>query len=234
MTNFYYARMSICNQIVISLGGMFGFELSPKGPKFGFLIPLDHMNSNLSAVVEDQIVFDSRKSAPAPAVVKAANTGDVKEDLYALVVDDIKTNRQLLSRLVGNRGVKVDMVEDGKKALEYMKENMNKINIIFMDNMMPVMTGIESTSCIRNEGFGGLIVGVTGNTLGEEVMLFMDAGADFILGKPVNVAQLDAIINHSRTHGKYSPRSKIHDSKNNEELKELFIKLEIEVKRLSK
>jgi hypothetical protein len=37
--------------------------------------------------------------------------------------------------------------------------------------------------------------------LSEEVQSFIDAGADFILGKPVNVPQLDTILD--RPHAFY-------------------------------
>lgn len=220
---------------------MFGFELSPKGPKFAFLIPLDHMNSRLSAASELQVILDSNKTVAKSA--SASTTADstsaspeVQEQLNALVVDDIKTNRQLLSRLISDRGIHVDMVEDGQKAVDFMKEHGSKINIIFMDNMMPVMTGIESTAACRKEdvAYGGLVIGVTGNTLGEEVINFLDAGADIILGKPVNVTQLEAIITHIRKYGKFSPKSKVHDSRYDDDLKEQFEKLTIEVKKLSK
>jgi signal transduction histidine kinase/DNA-binding NarL/FixJ family response regulator len=239
-------RMSICNQIVISHGGLFGFELSPKGPKFGFLLPLDYMNSILSTEVIEEVVFDSTKSIPkvTPVAPITTNTDIVtpnnsangfQGEIHAIVVDDIKTNRQLLARLINNRGVKVDdMFEDGKKAADFVKDNTDKTNIIFMDNMMPIMTGIESTAAIRSSGYGGLIIGVTGNTLGEELTAFLDAGADIILGKPVNCIQLDTIIAHIRDHGIYSPKSKVHDSRNNEGLKEKMEKLTIEVKKQSK
>ena len=230
-------RMSICNQIVISLGGTFGFELSPKGPKFGFFIPLDHMNSILSTSTEELDVLDSRKGIQVkPATTTSIPIVSGVEELHAIVVDDIKTNRLLLSRLVSKRGVIVDeMLEDGKKAAEYIKQNADKINIIFMDNIMPVMTGIECTASCRNEaGFGGLIIGVTGNTLGEEVTDFLNSGADIILGKPVNINQLDVILNHMRDYGKFSPKSRVHDSRNDEELKVRFEKLAIQVKDLYK
>jgi len=104
-------RMSICNQIVISLGGVFGFELSPKGPKFGFFIPLDHMNSILSTSTEELDVLDSRKGIQVkPATTTSIPIVSGVEELHAIVVDDIKTNRLLLSRLVSKRGVIVDEI----------------------------------------------------------------------------------------------------------------------------
>ena len=229
--------MSICNQLVIAHGGIFGFELNPIGPKFTFLVPLEHMNSKLSGTAEDQVILDSSKKDIAVTVAATASGSDAKVpvkvegQLYGLIVDDIKTNRQLLGRLVSNRGLIIDTAEDGLKAVDYIKEKGENINIIFMDNMMPNMTGIESTAACRKLGYGGLIIGVTGNTLGEEVTAFLDAGADIILGKPVNGAQLDAIINHIRTHGKYSPKSIVHESRNDAELKEKFETLTNDVKK---
>ena len=229
--------MSICDQLVIAHGGMFGFELSPKGPKFGFLIPLDHMNSKLSTTTEDLVVLDSSKkvaSAIDKHVAVPPSAAGAQGELFALVVDDVKTNRQLLGRIVNNRGFKVDMVEDGQKAVDYIKENGDKINVIFMDNMMPVMTGIESTAACRDLGYGGLVIGVTGNTLGEEIVTFLDAGADIILSKPVNTSQLDAITDHIRSYGKFSSKSKVHDSRNDDALKEQLEKLTIEVRKRAK
>jgi len=156
--------------------------------------------------------------------------------LKALVVDDMKSNRQLLAKLVSNRGVEVDVAEDGQIAVDYIMDHGHTIDIIFMDNVMPNKTGVESTDECRNEiiGYGGLIIGVTGNTLPEDMQAFLDAGADFILGKPVSVPQLDAIINHVKNHGKYSPKSRVHQSRFDDELKLKIEDLEREVKNLRK
>jgi DNA-binding NarL/FixJ family response regulator len=59
-----------------------------------------------------------------------------------------------------------------------------------MDFVMPVMTGPEATSKIRELGFYGLIVGVTGNALPEDVKTFERSGADAVLLKPLDVPML--------------------------------------------
>jgi CheY-like chemotaxis protein len=230
-------RMSICNQIITLYGGNFGFELNPIGVKFKFSIPIKSypifLIADKEVTMEDSITpKEATLTSISPvetAVIKDVNKVDKK--LQALVVDDIKTNRQLLAKLLKNRDLEVDMVENGQKATEYVQDNHDKISIIFMDNMMPVMTGVESTRAIREQGYSGLIIGVTGNTLGEEQITFKDEGADFILGKPVNIPQLEAILAHIKKYGNLSPKSASIESKN-EELIQAFEILSSEMERL--
>ena len=55
---------------------------------------------------------------------------------------------------------------------------------------MPNMDGPTATKEIRNLGFTGHIIGVTGNALDSDVTYFIDAGATKVLTKPVNVDDL--------------------------------------------
>jgi len=227
-------RMSICNQIITLYGGLFGFQLNSIGVKFKFAIPVNCYKTHKTLLDKEITLDDTSKSSSSSHTSTAITNKESKiqnTKLNALVVDDIKTNRQLLAKLLKNRDLEVDMVENGQKATEYVQDNHDKISIIFMDNMMPVMTGVESTRAIREQGYSGLIIGVTGNTLGEEQITFKDAGADFILGKPVNIPQLDAILAHIKKYGNLSPKSASIESKN-EELIQAFEILSSEMERL--
>jgi len=59
-----------------------------------------------------------------------------------LVIDDVKENREVLSKLF--LGIGVDIVEavNGKEGVEKTKEHHP--NIVFMDMRMPVMRGEEA------------------------------------------------------------------------------------------
>lgn len=59
---------------------------------------------------------------------------------------------------------------------------------------MPVMTGIEATRLLRQTGYTGPIVGVTGNIMQEDVDLFLSAGANEVIGKPLKLEKLQEII----------------------------------------
>ena len=64
---------------------------------------------------------------------------------------------------------------------------------ILMDFEMPVMNGPTATRRIREMGFAGTIVGVTGNVLHEDRQFFLSHGADAVLPKPLKLADLEAL-----------------------------------------
>ncbi|MCL2043719.1 MAG: ATP-binding protein [Treponema sp.] len=64
-----------------------------------------------------------------------------------LIVDDIITNLKIVKGLLEPYKVKVDMCKCGKTAIESIK--VNRYDLIFMDHLMPEMTGIETTRRIR-------------------------------------------------------------------------------------
>ena len=70
----------------------------------------------------------------------------------------------------------------------------SNISIIFMDSSMPIMTGIESTQLLRQLGYNGPIIGVTGNMMKEDVDQFMAAGATEVMGKPLKLDQLNELL----------------------------------------
>ena len=66
---------------------------------------------------------------------------------------------------------------------------------------MIIQNGGDATSAIRMSGFDGLIVGLTGNALDDNVDIFLHAGADCVIAKPLRAAQMDALIQHTNIHG---------------------------------
>lgn len=59
---------------------------------------------------------------------------------------------------------------------------------------MPVMTGIEATQLLRQFGYEGPIIGVTGNMMKEDVDQFISAGATEVMGKPLKLDQLNELL----------------------------------------
>ena len=69
--------------------------------------------------------------------------------LKIIIADDIFTNRLLLSEIVEDLGHEYHLAENGKEAVELLKDN--EIDIVLMDIEMPVMNGIEATKFIRED-----------------------------------------------------------------------------------
>ena len=67
-------------------------------------------------------------------------------------------------------------------------------DMILCDSVMPVMDGPTAVQIIRELGYKNPILGVTGNTLPEQVADFLAHGADEVVGKPVKLPVLKAAM----------------------------------------
>jgi CheY-like chemotaxis protein len=65
----------------------------------------------------------------------------------ALVVDDSKSARVILSRMLEKYDIDVDMAESAEQAIEYLKGN--RPDAIFMDHLMPGMDGLQAVRAIK-------------------------------------------------------------------------------------
>jgi CheY-like chemotaxis protein len=65
----------------------------------------------------------------------------------ALVVDDSKSARVILSRMLEKYDIEVDMAEAAEQAIEYLKNN--RPDAIFMDHLMPGMDGLQAVQTIK-------------------------------------------------------------------------------------
>ena len=64
-----------------------------------------------------------------------------------------------------------------------------------MDDDMPVMTGPQAAFELRkNLKFEGILCGVSGNTLEEDVKRFLDSGASYVLAKPLDFMTLKSLL----------------------------------------
>ena len=78
--------------------------------------------------------------------------------------------------------------------MDEIEQNLEKYNIILMDNIMPEMNGIEATKKLRENGYVNPIIGLTGNLLEEDVAEFLKNGANRVIGKPVNFNTLKLLF----------------------------------------
>ena len=72
------------------------------------------------------------------------------------------SNRKMLNLLLTKKKLDCEMAVDGINALEMVAVKPNNYNLVFMDTMMPRMTGVECTRELRARGFDKLIIGLTG------------------------------------------------------------------------
>jgi len=140
--------------------------------------------------------------------------------LNILIVDDANSNRKLLRRLLKLKGHETAEAENGKIAVDMVREaeDSNKpFDLVLMDYEMPVMIGPEAAKQIRKLGLDVFIIGVTGNLMPEDVSYFRQCGSNAVLPKPFRINELDEIIiehhitphdhHFARRRGSGKPRS---------------------------
>lgn len=74
------------------------------------------------------------------------------------------------------------------------KEYVYLFDVIFLDNQMPVMSGLDTVAALRALGRKDLVVGVTGNALLTDQQEYLDVGVDRVLTKPVLEGSLKAML----------------------------------------
>src|SRR5215472_16518467 len=66
----------------------------------------------------------------------------------ALIVDDSKSARTFLSRILEKYEIDVDNAESAEQAIEYLGHH--RPDVIFMDHLMPGMDGFQAVQTIKN------------------------------------------------------------------------------------
>src|SRR6266851_1170130 len=84
---------------------------------------------------------------PAPSASKGLRYTIGMARKRALVVDDSKSARVILSRMLEKYDIEVDMAESAEQAIEYLKNN--RPDAIFMDHLMPGMDGLQAVQAIK-------------------------------------------------------------------------------------
>jgi CheY-like chemotaxis protein len=88
--------------------------------------------------------------------------------------------------------------EDGAEGVRCVEESIEAkkpFDVIFMDNVMPNLTGPKATRLIRTTcGYKGMVVALTGSVLDDDVRDFMSSGATSVIAKPMQQAELEKIL----------------------------------------
>jgi PAS domain S-box-containing protein len=117
-----------------------------------------------------------------------------------LVVDDVATNLDVARGLMLPYGLAIDCVLSGPEAIEKVRREEVKYDAIFMDHMMPGMDGIEAVRIIRNEIGSEYaktvpIIALTANALAGNEEMFLGAGFNAFIAKPIDIMRLDVLLN---------------------------------------
>ena len=111
-----------------------------------------------------------------------------------LVVDDMEVNLYVAQGLMSKYNMQIDTANSGFAAIEKV-ESGNTYDVIFMDHIMPLMDGAETTQKLRTLGYNGVIMALTASALLEEEKMFKQYGFDDFIPKPVDLKLLNVALN---------------------------------------
>jgi len=111
-----------------------------------------------------------------------------------LVVDDVETNLFVAEGMMAPYHLKVDTVISGYMAIDKVRKG-NDYDVIFMDHMMPLIDGIETTKRLREMDYKGVIIALTANSLTSNAEMFMQNGFDDFMSKPIDIRILNIALN---------------------------------------
>ena len=115
------------------------------------------------------------------------------QDKSVLVVDDMEMNLFVAKGLLARYGLNVETCESGKEAVEKIKAG-SSYHLIFMDNMMPDMSGQEALVAIRELGYTAPIVAFTADAVVGMKEEYIKNGFDGFLSKPIITDDLAEIL----------------------------------------
>jgi len=123
------------------------------------------------------------------------------------VVDDSEMVRKMVVQLVNTTTKNLQnptlvwQAQDGLEAIVNFYAKLAQISVIFMDNVMPTLTGPMTARLLRAMGYKNLIIGITGNSMPDDVSHFYEAGIDHLFIKPFTKRQMNAVWKLIDTEG---------------------------------
>ncbi|MGN0412474.1 MAG: ATP-binding protein [Lachnospiraceae bacterium] len=104
-----------------------------------------------------------------------------------LVADDMQVNLQIFKEITKPWKFELDMVENGLQAIERIR--LGKYDLIFLDMLMPGMTGVETAKVIHQECDTPLIL-LSANTLDDTIEECRSGAFVECISKPIFVPEL--------------------------------------------
>ena len=181
--------LAIARRIVTMMGGDIRVESEPgKGALFFFTAAFPAGEENACAEAD-------------PAAARAGSVPAAPADLAGhriLLVEDVEINREIVLALLEPTRLAVDCAENGMEAVEMVRRDPERYDIIFMDLQMPEMDGFEATKRIRRLDFPRAaaipIVAMTANVFHEDIEKCLAAGMNDHVGKPLEIDKVLAVL----------------------------------------
>jgi CheY-like chemotaxis protein len=114
------------------------------------------------------------------------------EGMRVLMAEDNNVIQMLTAKILKKQGATVVVNSDGQQALDAYAEGA--FDLVMSDIFMPELDGYGLVKGLRERGYTGPIVGLTAATIGTETDLMLEAGADIVISKPIELPKLQTFL----------------------------------------
>jgi len=186
--------LAICKSLIELMGGEIGYDTAPReGTTFWITLACEPGTDSALPAPDAPDAPDAPET-PAKAVPD--------QPLTILVAEDNSVNQQIIRLMLEKAGHRCDMAENGAQAVEAVRRQ--DYDLVLMDIQMPEMDGIAATSAIRSLGGKRAktpIVALTANAMKGDRALYLSAGMNDYVAKPIDPAALGAALSRQTGSG---------------------------------
>ncbi|MDI9256689.1 tetratricopeptide repeat-containing hybrid sensor histidine kinase/response regulator [Flavobacterium sedimenticola] len=160
--------LTIVKKLVDLLGGEISLN-STVGIGTIFSIELNLLNSNNTTVKEDE--------------KKVEYCEEVLKGKHVLVVEDNKINQMVTKKMLENKGMTCQIIDNGEEAIEILRQD-NNFDLVLMDVHLPGINGTIATQHIREFDKQKPIIALTAISLNENREMLLSFGMTDVITKP--------------------------------------------------
>jgi signal transduction histidine kinase/DNA-binding response OmpR family regulator len=186
---------------LMSLSKTLDLYLTPESGDIDNSNDIFHDNSDVKTSTTNKNLTDKQSQRPQlnPSPVNnysetPASVDNCIDKQTVLLVEDNKINQLVATKLLENLGLKVDIAEDGRQAIESI--TAGNYSVVLMDIQMPVMDGIEATIELRKTYTHEQlqIIALTANVTSEAIDHYKEIGMNGHLGKPYEITRIQDVL----------------------------------------
>jgi CheY-like chemotaxis protein/HPt (histidine-containing phosphotransfer) domain-containing protein len=145
----------------------------------------------------DLLTEVARCTAPVLEPLEASSDGEAGGPVRVLVAEDNATNREVVAEMLRHLGYTVDLVENGREAVEAIEST--EFDAVLLDCQMPELDGYSAARKIREreQERGGRrlpLIAATAHALKGDRERALEAGMDDYIPKPIALETLAEVL----------------------------------------
>lgn len=110
---------------------------------------------------------------------------------HIVIIEDDPVLRDLTSMALSLEGNEINVFENGSMGIDYLENHLPRVDLILLDLFMPVLDGMQVLNWLRKTKDSSVnVVVMTAMTESETEKKLLEAGANTVLKKPLDIKML--------------------------------------------